>query len=139
MSEKVIQAKIRHSANFQALKHVRSEQYAIIYSNYAQCSFTPWDIRITFSEIGEVEVDQAAYIDRTTMTLPPAVAKALITVLQQNVALYEADFGEIKFPGKINIDDSNLAQELAQADAEAETKKDESAGVIDATELRPAG
>jgi Protein of unknown function (DUF3467) len=104
------EVRVTHSAEFKDLVHVRSEQFVSLYCNYAQCSFTPWDIRITFSDVGEAEINNPAYIDLATVTLPPVVAKALITVLQRNVQLYEGDFGEIRVPGK--------AKEKEQAEGE---------------------
>jgi Protein of unknown function (DUF3467) len=101
------------STTWKDLKHVRSNQFEIVYANFGQCGYTPWDIRITFSDVSEAEVDVPAIVDLKTITLPPQVAKALVAVLLQNVRNYESDFGPIKLP-------PHLADKQAEVGAQAE-------------------
>jgi hypothetical protein len=54
------------------------------------------------------------------------IAKVLATILTNHIAVYEAQFGEIKLP----VPDSTPESEEDQPVAE---------GAIDATELAPAG
>ncbi len=53
-----------------------------VYSNYAQAGYTPFDLRITFSETKEVGKDKVVLEDLVTVTLNPALALALIQVIQ---------------------------------------------------------
>jgi hypothetical protein len=108
------------------LPHVRSANYASIYANFAQCSISPWDIRIVFSEVGEPEPDKPAIIELATVILPPMVAQSLIGVLQQNVRLYAQQIQEAQ------------AEAQKRAAAKSEAAQGEAAA-IDATEKPPAG
>ncbi len=82
----------------QAIEHIKSANYVSVYSNYAQAGYTPWDLRITFSETKEVGNDKVVFDDLVTVTLNPALALALVQVIQGNLQGYEAQYGKIKVP-----------------------------------------
>lgn len=78
--------------------HYRDKNYAAVYSNFAQVGLTPWDIRITFSQLGEHEIGVTGVSDLTTVIMTPLMAKVLVQVLRQNVLLYEKNHCAIPVP-----------------------------------------
>jgi len=82
-------------------ERVRDKEYRSVYSNFAQCGRTAWDIRLTFSELGEVEPDKPGIIDLMSVTMTPQLAKALISVLSAHVAMYERENGEVQMPKSV--------------------------------------
>ena len=75
-----------------------------IYTNLARISHSPADIVIDFAHILPGE-NTANIQSRVVMT--PLSAKLLMRALTENLARYEAAFGEIKVPGN-----SSLAENL---------------------------
>jgi len=70
-----------------------------VYSNNATVEMTPWDFRITFAEIIRVEPSEPSgkifVDDRAKITMSPQHAKALVQILQNNIAQYEKNMGVI--------------------------------------------
>jgi hypothetical protein len=75
-----------------------------LYANLARISHSPADIVIDFAHLLPGE-SKAAVRARVLMT--PLSAKLLLRALTDNLARYEAAFGEIKVPGN-----SSLAEHL---------------------------
>lgn len=75
-----------------------------VYANLARISHSPADIVIDFAHILPGE-NTANIQSRVVMT--PLSAKLLMRALTENLARYEAAFGEIKVPGN-----SSLAENL---------------------------
>jgi len=80
------------------MKHVRSADFKTVYTNFAQAAFTPWDMRIIFSLVGEHEIDNVGIIEQATVVMSPALTKALVNLLNHNIKQYESVNGEIKIP-----------------------------------------
>jgi hypothetical protein len=74
------------------------------YANLARISHSPADIVIDFAQI--LPGESAANI-KSRIVMTPLSAKLLMRALVENLARYEAAFGEIKVPGN-----SNLAENL---------------------------
>lgn len=75
-----------------------------VYSNLARISHTPSELVIDFSRFlpGQARMPVLARV-----LLSPVGAKLLLRALSENIARYEAAFGEIRLPG-----DSGLANDL---------------------------
>jgi hypothetical protein len=80
------------------LPHLRDQGHITIYSNFAQVTNTPWDIRIDFSRFGELEPGQLGIKDLVAVIMTPALAKALLNVLSDTLKRYEEENGEITMP-----------------------------------------
>jgi hypothetical protein len=74
------------------------------YANLARISHSPADIVIDFAHI--LPGENSANI-RSRVVMSPLSAKLLMRALTENLARYEAAFGEIKVPGN-----STLAENL---------------------------
>ena len=79
-----------------SIRLLNTSDYREGYANSVQVRVSVWDFLLIFGRVqqqpsGEVEVQnfQGVY-------LSPQQAKALLSILQQNVAQYEKTFGEIK-------------------------------------------
>jgi hypothetical protein len=77
------------------------------YSNAAQVLFSPWDFVIDFAHLaviqnvtqaegGEQQVETTAVAQATQrIVMSPQHAKAFLRILDQNVANYEAQYGDV--------------------------------------------
>ncbi len=74
------------------------------YANLARISHSPADIVIDFAQI--LPGDTTANL-RSRIVMTPLSAKLLMRALTENLARYEAAFGEIRVPGN-----SSLAENL---------------------------
>ncbi len=74
-----------------------------LYANLARISHSPADIVIDFAHLLPGET-QARVTSRVLMT--PLSAKLLLRALTENIARYEAAFGEIPVPGNSTLADS---------------------------------
>ena len=84
------------------IRLVNTPEYRESYANSVQIRASVWDFLLIFGRLqpqttnNEVEVHnfQGIY-------LSPQQAKALVTILEQNIVQYEKTFGEIKLDPKI--------------------------------------
>jgi hypothetical protein len=74
-----------------------------VYANLARISHSPADIVIDFAHLLPGET-QAKVTARVLMT--PLSAKLLLRALTENIARYEAAFGEIPVPGNSSLAES---------------------------------
>src|SRR5215207_11603331 len=71
-----------------------------VYANLARISHSPADIVIDFAHI--LPGENTANI-KSRVVMSPLSAKLLMRALTENLARYEAAFGEIKVPGNTNL------------------------------------
>ncbi len=81
------------------IKIKNSESYRDGYSNSVQVRVNVWDFFLVFGTLVPIE-DQVEVHNFQGIYLSPQQAKALSTILAQNVANYEQTFGEIKLDPK---------------------------------------
>ena len=79
------------------------------YANSIQVRVSVWDFLLIFGRLHPVSQEQVEVHNFQGIYLSPQQAKALFTVLEQNIVQYEKTFGEIKLdpgmapaPGQIN-------------------------------------
>lgn len=95
------------------------------YANFAIISHSPWEIFLDFAQILP-NVPQARV--RTRLVLTPANAKMLLRALQDNIARYEQQHGEIKLPPRA----PSLADQLFNTiRSDADNQDDEEEGEPD--------
>jgi hypothetical protein len=75
-----------------------------VYVNLARISHTPAELVLDFARL--LPGDTAAHV-AARLLMSPIAAKLFYRALGENLARYEASFGEIRLPG-----DSGLADEL---------------------------
>lgn len=77
----------------------QSHDFKSIYANYVQSVFSPLDIVLLFGEVLSVQTDGGFQVEtKARVTVTPAEAKILYSVLGNTIANYESRFGEIKIP-----------------------------------------
>ena len=71
-----------------------------VYSNMARISHTPSELTVDFARMlpGQKQMKVLA-----RMLLSPVGAKLLLRALAENIARYEASFGEIRLPGETGL------------------------------------
>lgn len=79
-----------------------SDDYFTAYANSANFAHTFFDFQIHFAEIKVRNLQNIVVESFATIIMSPQHAKAFLEHLSQNVALYEARFGEIKIPDNVN-------------------------------------
>jgi flagellar protein FlaG len=82
------------------IKVTNAENYRDGYSNSVQVRVNVWDFFLVFGTLVPME-DRVEVRNFQGVYLSPQQAKALATILAQNVASYEQTFGEIKLDPKL--------------------------------------
>ncbi len=85
-----------NTANQPNVKFVQLPDYRDSYSNSVQIRVNVWDFFLVFGTMQQSSETQVELHNFQGIYLSPQQAKALMALLQQNVANYEAAFGEIK-------------------------------------------
>lgn len=85
------------------VKLVQAPDYRESYANSVQIRVNVWDFFLMFGTIHQAKPEDVEIRNFQGVYLSPQQAKALLGVLQQNIAQYENAFGEIKL-------DPNAAQ-----------------------------
>jgi hypothetical protein len=78
------------------IKLVNSAEYRDNYANSVQVRVSVWDFFLVFGTLQQQSENQVEVRNFQGIYLSPQQAKALLGLLQQNVAGYEGAFGEIK-------------------------------------------
>ena len=78
------------------IKLVNSPEYRESYANSVQVRVNVWDFFLVFGTLQQQTENHVEVLNFHGIYLSPQQAKALTSILQQNVASYESTFGEIK-------------------------------------------
>ncbi|PYX60921.1 MAG: DUF3467 domain-containing protein [Acidobacteria bacterium] len=78
------------------IKLVNTPDYRENYSNSVQIRVNVWDFFLVFGTLQQQSETQVEVRNFQGIYLSPQQAKALMSLLQQNVTSYEGAFGEIK-------------------------------------------
>jgi uncharacterized protein DUF3467 len=78
------------------IKLVNSSDYREGYANSVQVRVSVWDFFLVFGTLQQQSETQVEIKNFQGIYLSPQQAKALMTVLQQNLTSYESTFGDIK-------------------------------------------
>jgi flagellar protein FlaG len=78
------------------IKLVNAGDYRENYANSVQVRVNVWDFFLVFGTLQQQNEAQVEVKNFQGIYLSPQQAKALMSILQQNVAGYESAFGEIK-------------------------------------------
>ena len=78
------------------LNLVQTPDYRETYANSVQVRVSVWDFQLVFGLASSDTPEQVNIRNHQAIFLSPQQAKALLSILQQNVSGYESAFGEIK-------------------------------------------
>jgi len=78
------------------VKLINSSQYRENYANSVQVRVSVWDFFLVFGTLQQQSENDVEISNFQGIYVSPQQAKALLSILQQNVAQYENAFGEIK-------------------------------------------
>lgn len=78
------------------IKLVNTADYRENYANSVQVRVNVWDFFLVFGTLQQQTETQVEVKNFQGIYLSPQQAKALMSILQQNIAGYESAFGEIK-------------------------------------------
>jgi flagellar protein FlaG len=78
------------------IKLVNTPEYRESYANSVQVRVNVWDFFLVFGVMQPASESEVEVRNFQGVYLSPQQAKALTSILQQNVAQYEKTFGEIK-------------------------------------------
>ncbi len=70
--------------------------YRETYSNSVQVRANLWDFFLSFGVLDQASPEGVSIQNFQGIYLSPQQAKALLNILQQNIAQYEATFGELR-------------------------------------------
>ena len=83
------------------LKLINAADYREAYANSVQMRVNVWDFFMVFGTLQQQTETQVEIRNFQGIYLSPQQAKALLGLLQQNVAGYESAFGEIKLDPRL--------------------------------------
>ncbi len=78
-----------------------TSDYRESYANSVQIRVSVWDFFLVFGTLQQQTPSAVEITNFQGIYLSPQQAKALLTILQQNVANYEKTFGEIKLDPRL--------------------------------------
>ena len=78
------------------IKLLNTDDYRENYANSVQVRVNVWDFFLVFGTLQQQTETQVEVRNFQGIYLSPQQAKALMSILQQNVSGYESTFGEIK-------------------------------------------
>jgi flagellar protein FlaG len=78
------------------IRLVNAADYRDTYANSIQIRVSVWDFLLVFGRLQPVTTQEVEVQNFQGIYLSPQQAKALLTILEQNVRQYEGTFGEIK-------------------------------------------
>jgi hypothetical protein len=91
------------------IRLINTPDYREGYANSVQIRVSVWDFLLIFGRVQPQATNEVEVQNFQGLYLSPQQAKALLTILEQNVAQYEKTFGEIKLdpamskaPGQIH-------------------------------------
>ncbi len=85
------------------IKLVNDQNYRESYANSVQVRVNVWDFFLVFGTMQQAAENEVEIHNFQGVYLSPQQAKALMSILQQNVANYEQTFGEIKLDPRMAI------------------------------------
>ena len=85
------------------IKLLNAPDYRENYANSVQVRVNVWDFFLVFGTLQQQSETQVEVRNFQGIYLSPQQAKALLAILQQNVAGYESAFGEIKLDPRMAV------------------------------------
>jgi hypothetical protein len=85
------------------IKLVNSADYRDHYANSVQVRVSVWDFFLVFGTLQQQNENQVEVRNFQGVYLSPQQAKALLSILQQDVTNYESAFGEIKLDPRMTV------------------------------------
>jgi hypothetical protein len=82
---------------------VNEASYRENYANSVQVRVNVWDFFLVFGTMQQPSEQEVEIRNFQGIYLSPQQAKALMTILQQNVTNYEGTFGEIKLDPRMSV------------------------------------
>ena len=83
------------------IKLINTPDYREHYANSVQVRVNVWDFFLVFGTLQPRSETEVEVNNFTGIYLSPQQAKALMTILEQNMVQYEKTFGEIKLDPKL--------------------------------------
>ena len=85
-----------------SIQLTNSKEYRENYANSVQVRVNVWDFFLVFGTLQQQDESRVEVNNFQGIYLSPQQAKALYTILQQNLVNYEGTFGEIKLEPQVN-------------------------------------
>ena len=85
------------------IKLVNSSDYRDSYANSVQVRVSVWDFFLVFGTLQQQNENQVEVRNFQGVYLSPQQAKALLSILQQDITNYESAFGEIKLDPRMTV------------------------------------
>jgi Protein of unknown function (DUF3467) len=83
------------------IRLVNTAEYRETYANSVQVRVSVWDFFLVFGTMQQQSENQVEVRNFQGIYLSPQQAKALASILHQNVTSYESTFGEIKLDPRV--------------------------------------
>jgi hypothetical protein len=94
-----------------APRAARSESFRFMYADTSRLGYSPWDIRLTFGLLVEETPGEIVNREEVCVILSPSHCKTLQRILNEQMPVWEKQFGEVRDPLSLE----NLPPDLAAA------------------------
>lgn len=73
----------------------QSPLFRTIYANTTKMAYTPWDVRISFSQLVDASQGGSIIEEEVCLVMSPQHAKVVAAIWQDTIRQYESKFGEV--------------------------------------------
>ena len=73
----------------------QSPLFRTIYANTTKLAYTPWDVRISFSQLIDASQGSSIIEEEVCVVMSPQHAKVLVAMWQDTIHQYESKFGVV--------------------------------------------
>ena len=77
------------------IRMIPTDNYRDTYANSVQVKMSIWDFQLIFGTLNQDSAEEVAITNFQGIYISPQQAKALVSILAQNLGQYEAAFGKI--------------------------------------------
>jgi len=82
----------------------KSPDFFTTYSNSVRMTVGLWDFKFAFGEVENADANEIRVNEKLGVIMSPQHAKMFLQVFERNVKRYEEQFGEIKLPAGILVE-----------------------------------
>ncbi len=99
----------------------QSPLFRTIYANTTKMAYTPWDVRISFSQLVDASQGGSIIEEEVCLVMSPQHAKVVAAIWQDTIRQYENKFGEV--PDLREVSKAFVPPDAAEPKQQKSTKK----------------
>ena len=85
-------------------KYEKSDSFFTTYANSTRMTVGLWDFKFAFGEVENADSSEIKVSEKMAIIMSPQHAKMFLQIFEKNLRRYEEQFGEIKLPAGILVE-----------------------------------